>query len=160
MADIEWNEQTVSVKDLKPYERNPRKITESQFKKLKESIEQDGYHARIKVNSAFQVVGGHQRLKALKELGYDEIKVLVPSRPITDAEFERILLRDNHNNGTFDIDMLANGFDLEFLRDVGLHDVMNIAPMGEEEPEGGAGGKKQVKCPKCEEVFPIKGNSA
>ena len=31
---INWNERTVKVDDLSPFERNPRKISESQYKKL------------------------------------------------------------------------------------------------------------------------------
>lgn len=68
----------------------------------------------------------------------------------------RVLMRDNHSNGVFDMDALANMFDLEDLREIGLHEVMDIAPMDDgEEPEPG---KKMVCCPKCQHNFPIKGN--
>lgn len=157
MDSVTWKELRVKVSDLKPYERNPRQITEGQFIKLKESIEQDGYHSRIKINTEYKIAGGHQRLQALKELGYEEIEVLYPSRELTNEEFERILIRDNHNNGMFDMDMLGNNYDLEFLRDMGIHEIMNIAP---EEKDDSGPGKRQVKCPCCGETFPTKGNAA
>ena len=153
---IQWVEKTVPLMELKPYEANPRQISKIQFEKLKESIEQDGYHSRIKCTSDFKVVGGHQRLKAMLELGYTEVKVLIPDREIDDETFRRVLIRDNHNNGLFDMDALANVFDLEELRDFGLHEVMNIAPEDTGEPPPPP--KTMVRCPHCQHEFPAKGN--
>lgn len=154
---IQWVEETRRLNDLRPFERNPRTISETQFDKLKQSLVQDGYHSRIKITHDGRLIGGHQRLRALKELGFDEIKVLVPDRPLDDEAFKRICLRDNHNNGAWDIDILAADYDLEFLRAVGLHDVMNIPPMDEND-EDAQPGKKLVCCPKCNHTFPTKGN--
>lgn len=155
--ELQWIEKTVRVDELRPFEDNPRTITEVQYAKLKRSLSEDGYHSRIKATTDLRVVGGHQRLRALKELGFTDLPVLVPSRPLSDAEFKRILIRDNHNNGLFDFDGLANMFDLEELRDFGLHEVMQIAPEDSED-QSHAGGKKFVKCPTCAHVFTTKGN--
>lgn len=155
---IQWVERTVHLRDLKPFEDNPRTITESQYEKLKQSLIEDGYHSRIKATPDLRVIGGHQRLRALRELGYSDVAVLVPDRPVHDEAFRRILIRDNHNNGLWDIDLLSGMFDLEELRELGVHDVMNIPPMDDGEPP--AAGKTQVCCPKCSEVFPVKGNKA
>jgi hypothetical protein len=156
---ITWTEQVVALNALRPFESNPRTITEVQFAKLKASIVEDGLHTRPKVTHDLRLIAGHQRVKALKELGFTDIPVLVPSRPLSDDEFKRILIRDNHNNGLFDYDMLANMFDLEELRGFGLHEVGMIAPMDdgtqEEKP-----GKSMVCCPKCQNVFSVKGNRA
>lgn len=155
---IQWVEETRRLSELRPFERNPRNITESQFDKLVQSIVQDGYHSRIKITMDGRLIGGHQRIKALKKLGFEDVKVLVPDREIDDEAFKRICLRDNHNNGTWDMDILGDDYDLEFLRSVGLHEVMNIPPMddglGDEKP-----GKKMVCCPQCQHVFPVKGNA-
>lgn len=153
MSNIKWSEKTARLNELTPFEHNPRTITESQFNKLKESLEQDGYHKRITVTHDMRVIGGHQRIQALRELGYKEVPVLVPDREMDDDQFLRIALRDNHNNGMWDMDILAN-FDLEFVRDIGLHDVMKIPPQGfmqEESP------KEQERpnrtCPHCGELL-------
>ena len=145
------------LSELRPFEKNPRTITESEYAKLKRSIAEDGYHSRIKVTADLRVVGGHQRLRAFRELGITDIPVLVSSRPLTDDEFKRILIRDNHNNGLWDMDELANMFDLEELRDFGLHEVMNIMPEDKSD-EAAAPGKSNVCCPECGHVFPTKGN--
>jgi len=152
----QWLTETRRLSDLRPFERNPRVISASQFDKLKQSIVQDGYHSRIKCTSDGKVIGGHQRLKALKELGFDQIEVLVPDRALSDDDFKRICLRDNHNNGTWDMDILGSDYDLEELRAIGLHEVMNIAPMDDGAPEDT--GRKMVCCPSCQHVFPVKGN--
>lgn len=151
---IQWVEKTVRLTELRPFEHNPRTITESQFAKLKQSIAEDGYHSRIKVTHDFRVVGGHQRLRAMQELGYESLAVLVPSRPLGDEEFKRILLRDNHHNGAWDMDALSGMFDVEELRKIGLTEIMNIPPIEENEEPG----RYMVTCPGCKHTFPVKGN--
>lgn len=156
---IQWVEENKHLSDLRPYEDNPRHISETQYEKLKQSLEQDGYHSRIKATRDGRVVGGHQRLKAMRELGWANVQVLVPDRDLTDKEFQRIMIRDNVNNGSWDMDALANGFDLEDLRAWGVNDVMNIAPFDEED-ESHEPGKSDVRCPNCETIFSVKGNKA
>ena len=152
--EIQWVEKKLHLNELKPFEHNPRTISESQFNKLKESIQQDGYHARIKVTHDLCVVGGHQRLMALRELGYEEVHVLVPSRELSKEEFDRILVRDNHVNGLFDMDMLSGMFDLPDLHDLGLREVETL----DSEENIAAPGRYMVKCPECSHTFPTKGN--
>lgn len=160
---IQWVEQIVRLSSLRPYEKNPRTITKEQRARLKASLKADGYHSRIKVTRDLRVMGGHQRLDILKEIATENgivdasVPVLTPDRDIPDEQFKRILLTDNHNNGVFDMDALANDFDLDFLQGIGLHEVTNIAPMDDGQiPEG----KAMVRCPGCEKVFPTKGNKA
>lgn len=154
---IQWVEKLERLSVLRPFEQNPRRITKEQFEKLKQSIQEDGYHARIKATQDGRVIGGHQRLRALRELGFKEVPVLYPSRPLTDREYVRIMVRDNHNNGVFDLDMMSAMFDLEELRAFGLHDINGISPMGDGEESKP---RAMVCCPKCGEVFPQKGNKA
>lgn len=154
---IQWKEENKLLKELSPFERNPRTITESQFDKLKQSIVQDGYHTRIKATPDGRIIGGHQRLKALKALGFTEVSVLVPDRDIDDEAFVRMCLRDNHNNGRFDMEILSSDYELEYLRAIGLHEVMDVAPIEKPEEQENTGGK-MVCCPQCGEVFPKKGH--
>lgn len=57
--------------DLKPNPRNPRKVTDTKLRMLKDSLARFGDLSGIVVNrtSGNQVVGGHQRLKAFAQLG-------------------------------------------------------------------------------------------
>jgi DNA modification methylase len=120
MVDITWQETTTSLAKLKPYERNPRRISKEAFAKLKQSIEQDGFHQRILCTPDLKVIGGHQRIKALQELGWKEVQVLTPSREITEEEYRRLLIRDNLQAGEWDMDTLANEFTPEELTEWGF----------------------------------------
>ena len=69
--------EKVNIEELKEAEYNPRKnLTpdDEEYKKIKKSIIEFGYVAPLIVNKDMTVIGGHQRLKVLKELGYTEIE--------------------------------------------------------------------------------------
>lgn len=71
------NIQKINIEKLKAAEYNPRKDLkpeDEEYQKIKKSILEFGYVAPIIVNSDMTVIGGHQRLKVLKELGYKEIE--------------------------------------------------------------------------------------
>lgn len=71
------NIQLINIEKLKPAEYNPRKDLQpedEEWRKIQRSIEEFGYVDPIIVNSDMTVIGGHQRLKVLKDLGYTEIE--------------------------------------------------------------------------------------
>ena len=65
------------IDTLKPADYNPRKDLkpgDAEYAKLKRSIETYGYVEPIIWNKRTGVVvGGHQRLKVMKDLGYTEV---------------------------------------------------------------------------------------
>ena len=65
------------IDELKPANYNPRKNLkpgDKEYEKLKKSIKEFGYVEPVIYNKRTGiVVGGHQRLKVLKDLGYEEI---------------------------------------------------------------------------------------
>lgn len=69
------------IKELIPAEYNPRKDLkpgDEEYEKLKRSIETFGYVEPVIWNEATKrVVGGHQRLKVLEDLGHKEIDVVI-----------------------------------------------------------------------------------
>lgn len=74
------NIQKIKIESLKPAEYNPRKDLkpeDEEYQKIKKSITEFGYVAPVIVNSNMTVIGGHQRLKVLKELGYTEVECVV-----------------------------------------------------------------------------------
>lgn len=74
------NIQKIEITKLKPAEYNPRKDLkpeDEEYQKIKRSIIEFGYVAPVIVNSDMTVIGGHQRLKVLKELGYNEVECVV-----------------------------------------------------------------------------------
>ncbi len=71
------NIQKINIEKLKAAEYNPRKDLkpeDEEYQKIKKSILEFGYVAPVIVNSDMTVIGGHQRLKVLKELGYKEVE--------------------------------------------------------------------------------------
>lgn len=71
------NIQKINIEKLKAAEYNPRKDLkpeDEEYQKIKRSILEFGYVAPIIVNADMTVIGEHQRLKVLKELGYEEVE--------------------------------------------------------------------------------------
>ena len=106
------------IKDLKPATYNPRQISTKQYKDLKESIKKFGLVDPIIVNKDNTVVGGHQRLKICKELKHIEIDCVVLD--LSKEEERELNIRLNKNTGEFDMDILANEFDIDELVDWGF----------------------------------------
>ena len=115
-----WSEKTVKLADLRPYERNPRLITKEAYDRLKAAIAKLGFHQRILCQPDLGVIGGHQRLKALKELGYVDVNILVPDRFLSSDEFRQLLIQDNLPFGQHDFDILSADFDMEELKEWGM----------------------------------------
>lgn len=66
--------------DLKPADYNPRKRLrpgDPEYEKLKNSIDKLSYVDPIVINYDGTVIGGHQRLFVLQDLGYTEADVSV-----------------------------------------------------------------------------------
>lgn len=101
------NIQKINILKLKPSEYNPRKDLQpedEEYIKIKNSILEFGYVAPIIVNADMTVIGGHQRLKVLKELGYEEIQCIVVD---LDKNKEKALnLALNKISGEWDNDKL------------------------------------------------------
>lgn len=125
MQKLEWHETEVQLKDLKEFNKNPRYINKDQFNRLVKSLKENGYNTRILVDTDNTIIGGHMRLKVFKEAGFnnnDSIKVLIPNRKLTEKEFERINIQDNIGFGEWDVDLLANYFEIDELIDWGINE--------------------------------------
>lgn len=95
----------MDIKDILPAPYNPRKITKEMLEQLKASIRDDGYLEPIVVNKRTGfVVGGNQRLKALKELGVKKVPVHLID---VDEDREKIInIRLNKVEGEWDFPKL------------------------------------------------------
>lgn len=77
-SDMEW--KMMPIGQLKPAAYNPRKQLkpgDKEYEKIKKSIQEFGYVEPIIVNYDMTVIGGHQRLTVLKNLGYEEVQCVV-----------------------------------------------------------------------------------
>lgn len=110
--------QNVSIDKLKEAEYNPRVPLEAgmpDYEHLKRSIQYFGNVEPVVWNERTgNVVGGHQRLRVLKDLGYTEIPCTVVN---LDDEEEKVLnLALNKIKGEWDwnkLDEMLAGFDME-----------------------------------------------
>ena len=78
MREMQW--QTLPLGQLRPAAYNPRKAlkpSDKEYQKIKNSIQEFGYVEPIIVNYDMTVIGGHQRLTVLKDLGYTEAQCVV-----------------------------------------------------------------------------------
>lgn len=67
----------INISSISPASYNPRKITEQQFERLRESISELGFIMPILVNKKNNtIIAGHQRTKAAKAIGMESIPVL------------------------------------------------------------------------------------
>jgi ParB-like chromosome segregation protein Spo0J len=72
--------QKVKISDLKPAEYNPRidlQPNDKEYQQILVSIDEFGYVDPIIVNQDMTIIGGHQRVKVLRDLGYEEIEAVV-----------------------------------------------------------------------------------
>lgn len=113
----------VNVAELKAAKYNPRKDLkpgDEEFEKLKRSIETFGYVEPVIWNKRTgNVVGGHQRLKVLKHLGFTEVDCVVLDIDLLQEKALNVAL--NKISGEWDMpllndllkDMNASGFDIK-----------------------------------------------
>ena len=113
------------IADLVLLENNPRTIKKADMDKLVKSIKDnpDYFEARpiILSNRTGKnvIIAGNQRLKAAEQLGLKEVPAVLLEGLTEDRERE-IIIRDNVSNGEWDMDELANSFDIDELKEWGL----------------------------------------
>jgi ParB-like chromosome segregation protein Spo0J len=116
----------VNIKEVKPNPKNPRIIKDGKFQKLVKSIQEfpDMLNKRPLVtftdtDGKYVVLGGNMRLKALNELKYKEIPIIVADE-WTEEQKHEFLIKDNVGFGEWDWDSLANEWEVDKLEDWGL----------------------------------------
>lgn len=105
--------ETKSITDLNPSDYNPRKLLKPgtpKYERLKKSIVEFGYLDPIVWNERTgRVVGGHQRLNILMDLGHGSVDVSVVD---LDEDREKALnLALNKTGGSWDLKKLESLFE-------------------------------------------------
>jgi len=126
MEPIKWTTEKRRAGGLVPWDRNPRTMTQKQAEQLEESLQRFGLADPIIINTDNTIIGGHMRdriLLLMEEYGPNaEVDVRVPDRELTEDEVAELNVRLNKSGGTWDMDALANEFDLNDLMDWGFED--------------------------------------
>lgn len=126
------NINVVNIDTLIPAEYNPRielKPGMPEYEKLKKSIQEFGYVEPIIVNDRTgKVIGGHQRINVLKDLGYKEVEVVHVN--LDDAHEKALNVALNKISGNWDAEKLE-----DLLRDINLETDLDIKFTGFDESE-------------------------
>ena len=115
----------IEINNLNPAEYNPRQINNKQYEDLKASMEKFGCVDPIIINinpdRQNVVVGGHQRLRILRELGAEKVPTV--SVNLSEEDERELNVRLNKSGGEWDMDILANEFDVVDLKEWGFKDI-------------------------------------
>lgn len=94
-----------SLNGLREWTKNPRIMGKEQYYALTENLRRFGIVDPLVVDQHYRIVGGHQRLKALKSLGVKEVPIVKLS--LTTKEFKVLNLALNKISGEWDDRKLA-----------------------------------------------------
>ena len=144
--------------ELTELEGNPRTITREKMQKLVDSIKAnpDYFEARPIICSdrtgKLVILAGNQRYKAAKIAGIEEVPVII-LHGLSEEKEREIIIRDNVELGDWDMDALANNWEIEdlqdwigddFMRKIDWASVDELTDETYEEPE-----HEMLVCPKC-----------
>lgn len=114
----------ISLKDIKPYENNPRN-NDTAVESVANSIREFGFQSPIILDKNNVIICGHTRYKASQKLGLDKVPCIIAYN-LTDEQVKAYRLADNKTNelaewneeqlieelkGIADLDMSQFGFD-------------------------------------------------
>ena len=113
----------MKVSQLKLNKKNPRKISSQQMEKLKASIEKFPKMMSLRPivydPDTMEVLGGNQRLLAIRDLGMKEIPEdwVKSADELTEKEKREFIIRDNIQAGDWDFEILEAEFsDFEYIK--------------------------------------------
>lgn len=133
----------VPIEKLSEHPDNPRKISAEKLADLKRSIQSipEMLYKRPLVvvthGEGYRVLGGNQRLRALRELGYEAVPVMLADE-LTEEQQREFIVKDNVGFGEWDWDALANQWDADALVGWGMElpvDFSNPSGEGLTDPE-------------------------
>ena len=150
-SKLKWKAAQKKLSELKPFEKNPRRMTEKGMADLNKSLDKFGLADPIIINTDGEIIGGHARYFALKEKNHTEsINVIIPDRKLTESEVKELNVRLNKNiAGEFDLDILANDFELKDLLDWGFEEIDFGIDNNPKEKEVDENIETKNECPKC-----------
>lgn len=120
----------VSLEDLKPYAKNSRTHNSEQIRQIMDSIREFGFTNPLLVNENMEIIAGHGRLEAVKQLNRTSEKPIekLPCMVIeglSEAQHKALVIADNRIalNAGWDYDTLQSeledldsmGFDMDLL---------------------------------------------
>ena len=124
----------VSLEKLRPYERNAKIHGAFQIEKLKDSIKEFGFISPCLIDADYNIIAGHGRVMAAKELGIREVPCVF-IEGLTDEQRRAYILADNRLGELGEWDMALVFGELTELNDLGFDVELTGFEMPEESPE-------------------------
>ena len=129
--------KNVPILKVKANKGNPRFIRDEKFAKLVKSLREFPDMAKLRpiiVNAEMVVLGGNMRLKAMQELKWETVPVIVAEN-LTRQQQAEFVIKDNFGFGEWNWEMLANQWDADLLTDWGLDIPHFDGELPEDNPE-------------------------
>lgn len=150
-----------NLKDIKPYEKNPRK-NDNAVKYVANSIKKFGFKSPIVIDKDNVIVCGHTRYKAAKKIGLKAVPCVVAD-DLTEEQIKAYRLADNKvgESVKWDFDLLQEELSEIFDIDMEMFDFVkpeeiDVDAFFEDNPtEGKEKEPKTIKCPHCGELIEI-----
>jgi DNA modification methylase len=117
---MKWNIEILRIKDLKPHQKNPRKMSKDDADNLQKSLDKFGLIDKPIVTQEGLIIGGHQRVAVLKKMGKKEVECYVPDSEMSKKDINELNIRLNRNIGEWDWDILANQWEVNDLLEWGF----------------------------------------
>lgn len=121
-TDNKLNIELIDIALVKPAEYNPRTLSSKKFEDIKDSLTNFGFVDPILLNSNPDrkniIIGGHQRVKVAKEMGYKEVPAVYIE--LSEEKEKELNVRLNKNSGDWDFTKLSENFEKESLVDWGF----------------------------------------
>lgn len=145
------------LNEIHPYANNPR-FNDNAVEYVAKSIKEFGFQNPMIIKSDGEIICGHTRYKAAKELGLKEVPCIVAD-DLTPEQIKAFRLADNKvsEKATWNLDLLdeelndiklINMSDFGFL-DININwdDIPELTENTYEEPE-----HNMLECPKCHHI--------
>lgn len=138
----------IPLEKLYFWDKNFRDISPEAFARLKNKIKELGVFKPLlaiagKEDGTYQIIGGNQRLKAYRELGFESADIILFPDLTDNKIITKIALADNQSDGTTDMEQLS-----ALLAEYDL----TAAEIGQEESKR----EELLTCPKCGCIAPKK----
>tara|TARA_R100000808_G_C2119161_1_gene130872 strand:+ start:494 stop:1105 length:612 start_codon:yes stop_codon:yes gene_type:complete len=105
----------VDIDKVVSNEKNPRFISPEKLEEVRNSVEEFKKMLKIRpivVNENMLILGGNQRYRVCKELGFQKVWVYKEDN-FSQKEQEEFIIKDNITSGSWDYDILQTDFDVQ-----------------------------------------------
>ena len=118
LRDAKRTSEWIPIDDLKPYKNNPR-INDHAVAPLARAMAEFGFVVPILIDKDNNVVAGHTRLKAAKELGLEDAHILRADH-LSDAQVQAFRVIDNKMAELSNWDQDALSEEVQIMREAGV----------------------------------------